>query len=64
MYVYDFLPLPDPGAGHSNIVCDVEHSLVLSILISVAASLFSAGLVSTVIYRTARYAIVSSTQEW
>ena len=36
-YVYDFCPLPDPDVGPSVLVCDVEHSVLLSILVSEAA---------------------------
>ena len=38
-YVYDLCPLPDPDVGPSVLVsvCDVEHSVLISILVSDAA---------------------------
>ena len=59
-YIYDFCPLPDPDVGLSILVCDVEHSILLSILVCAAASLFCAYLVSVQV--SALYVIAGSTQ--
>ena len=55
-YIYDFCPLPDPDVGPSIFV-----SILLSILVCAAASLFCACLVS--VHVSAPYVIAGSTQE-